>query len=102
MFRETMGAAIDGARTLAQMDELSRQVWQAHASGAVDDAGAQSLAERLHERRSTIPSRDRARGHSCGPCEPLPTAPVPGITRPERITGPAPSAGLIRPDAAHS
>ena len=55
MFRETMGAAIDGARTLAQMDELSRQIWQAHTSGAVDDAGAQSLAERLHERRGSIP-----------------------------------------------
>src|SRR3954449_11614803 len=55
MFCETMRAASDGARTLAQMDELSRQVWQAHASGAVDDAGAQSLAERLHERRSTVP-----------------------------------------------
>src|SRR3954462_4347800 len=54
MFRETMGAAIDGARTLAQMDELSRQIWQAHASGAVNDAGAQSLAERLHARRGTI------------------------------------------------
>src|SRR3954454_2177174 len=54
MFRETMGAAIDGAQTLAQMDELSRQIWQAHTSGAVDDAGAQSLAERLHERRGSI------------------------------------------------
>src|SRR4051812_10599160 len=54
MFRETMGAAIDGARTLAQMDELSRQIWQAHTSGAVDDAGAQSLAERLHGRRGSI------------------------------------------------
>ena len=52
MFHATMAAAIDGARTLAQMDELSRQIWQAHTSGAVDDAGAQSLAERLHERRS--------------------------------------------------
>src|SRR3954467_11454801 len=54
MFRETMGAAINGARTLAQMDELSRQIWQAHTSGAVDDAGAQSLAERLQERRGSI------------------------------------------------
>src|SRR3954451_21290509 len=41
MFCETMRVAIDGTRTLAQMDELSRQVWQAHASGAVDDACAQ-------------------------------------------------------------
>src|ERR1700709_1298857 len=54
MFCETMRAAIDGARTLAQMDELSRQIWQAHTSGAVDDAAAQSLAERLHERRGSI------------------------------------------------
>src|SRR6195952_1200683 len=54
MFHATMAAAIDGARTLAQMDELSRQIWQAHASGAVDDAGAQSLAERLHQRRGSI------------------------------------------------
>src|SRR3954462_9027508 len=54
MFHATMAAAIEGARTLAQMDELSRQIWQAHTSGAVDDAGAQSLAERLHERRGSI------------------------------------------------
>ena len=85
MFRETMGAAIEGARTLAQMDELSRQVWQAHASGAVDDAGAQSLAERLHERRGSHPGRDRARGRSCGPCEPLPAAQAPRVARPDRI-----------------
>ncbi|GJE42753.1 hypothetical protein [Methylobacterium soli] len=54
MFHATMASAIDGARTLAQMDELSRQIWQAHTSGAVDDAGAQSLAERLHARRGSI------------------------------------------------
>src|ERR1700712_3375896 len=57
MFHATMAAAIDGARTLAQMDERSRQIWQAHTSGAVDDAGAQSLAERLHERRGSIRAR---------------------------------------------
>lgn len=49
-----MEAAIDGARTLAQMDELSRQVWQAHAGGAVGDDEAQGLAERLHARRTSI------------------------------------------------
>ncbi|MEA1835184.1 hypothetical protein U8607_24155 [Methylobacterium durans] len=54
MFHATMSAAIDGARTLAQMDELSRQIWQAHASEAVTDSEAQALAERLQERRSAI------------------------------------------------
>src|SRR3954451_20967802 len=66
MFCETMRAAIDGARTLAQMDELSRQVWQAHASGAVDDTSAQSLAERLHERRSSIRARIAPGGTPAG------------------------------------
>ncbi|MCJ2039239.1 hypothetical protein MKK55_09835 [Methylobacterium sp. J-059] len=54
MFHATMAAAIDSARTLAQMDELSRQVWQGHGSGALGDAEAQALAERLHGRRSAI------------------------------------------------
>lgn len=49
-----MQSAIDGARTLAQMDELSRQVWQGHGSGALDDHEAQALAERLHTRRGAI------------------------------------------------
>jgi len=54
MFHATMAAAIDGARTLAHADELARTIWQAHASAAVDDDGAQRLAERLHERRKAI------------------------------------------------
>ncbi len=54
MFHATMAAAIDGARTLAQMDELSRQVWQGHGAGALADEEAQALAERLHGRRSAI------------------------------------------------
>lgn len=49
-----MAAAIDGARTLAHMDELSRQVWQGHGSGALGDNEAQALAERLHGRRNAI------------------------------------------------
>lgn len=54
MFVVTMTAAIEAARTLAQMDALCRDVWRAHSSGAVDDAGAQRLAERLHERRLAV------------------------------------------------
>ena len=54
MFHATMRSAIDGARTLAQLDDLSRQIWQAHASGAVNDDDAQKLAEVLHDRRSVV------------------------------------------------
>jgi hypothetical protein len=54
MFHAAMQAAIEGARTLAQMDELSRQLWQGHGSGALGDQEAQILAERLHGRRSAI------------------------------------------------
>ena len=54
MFVSTMTAAIEAARTLAQMDGLSRDVWRAHASGAVDDDGAQRLAELLHVRRRAV------------------------------------------------
>ncbi|TXN21023.1 hypothetical protein [Methylobacterium sp. WL9] len=54
MFHARMLAAIDGARTLANMDELSKTIWQAHSGGAVDDDGAQALAEALHARRTTI------------------------------------------------
>lgn len=54
MFHATMAAAIDGARTLAHMDALSRQLWQGHGSGALGDNEAQALAERLHGRRSAI------------------------------------------------
>ncbi|MCJ2079882.1 hypothetical protein [Methylobacterium sp. J-090] len=54
MFHAAMKAAIEDARTLAQMDELSRQVWQGHGSGVLGDNKAQALAERLHGRRMAI------------------------------------------------
>lgn len=54
MFVVTMAAAIEAAHTLAQMDALSRDVWRAHSSGAVDDVGAQRLAELLHARRMAV------------------------------------------------
>src|SRR3954469_7049296 len=49
-----MSAAIEGARTLTRLDHLSKAIWQALAAGAVGDDDAQSLAERLHARRSLI------------------------------------------------
>ena len=45
MFHATMRSAIEGARTLAQLDDLSRTIWQAHAAETVTDAEAQGLAE---------------------------------------------------------
>ncbi|QEE37584.1 hypothetical protein [Methylobacterium sp. WL1] len=54
MFHATMRSAIEGARTLAQLDDLSRKIWQAHAAETVTDAEAQGLAETLHGRRNAI------------------------------------------------
>src|SRR4051794_39200801 len=53
-FCDQMAAAIDGARTLTRLDHLSRSIWQSLAAGAVGDDDAQSLAERLHARRSVL------------------------------------------------
>ena len=54
MFRATMRSAIEGARTSAQLDDLSRKIWQAHAAETVTDAEAQGLAETPHTRRGAI------------------------------------------------
>jgi hypothetical protein len=54
MFAETVAVAIDGARTLARLDHLSRSIWQGLTAGAVNDEDAQQLAERLHARRGVV------------------------------------------------
>ncbi|MGH1592345.1 hypothetical protein ACRBEV_33020 (plasmid) [Methylobacterium phyllosphaerae] len=54
MFHATMRSAIEAARTLAQLDDLSRTIWQAHAAETVTDVEAQGLAEALHTRRAAI------------------------------------------------
>jgi hypothetical protein len=51
MFINAFAGAIDAAHP-KQFDYLSRQLWQAHAAGHIPDHEAQSLAERLHGRRS--------------------------------------------------
>src|SRR5437763_15626841 len=53
-FCNQMAAAIDGARTLTRLDQLSRSIWQSLAAGAVSDDDAQAMAERLHARRSIV------------------------------------------------
>src|SRR4051794_41498447 len=51
-FCNQTAAAIDGARTLTRLDHLSKAIWQALAAEAVGDDDAQSLAERLHARKT--------------------------------------------------
>ena len=51
MFANVLQSAIDAARPY-QFEHLSRQLWQAHAAGHIEDDAAQSLAERLQRRRS--------------------------------------------------
>ena len=54
MFHAAMREAVEAARTLAQADDLSRRIWQAHAAEAVTDDEAQALAEQLHARRNAM------------------------------------------------
>jgi hypothetical protein len=54
MFDATMRQAIEGACTLAQFDDLSRKIWQAHAAEALTEDAAQGLAELLHARRTAL------------------------------------------------
>ena len=51
---------------LAALDGLSREVWQAHAAGRLDDDQAQALAEAIHERRA---GRTAARAGQGGPVQ---------------------------------
>lgn len=54
MFYEIMKAVVEDLRETHRFDEVTHQIWQAHSSGTLDDAEAQSLAERIHERRRAI------------------------------------------------
>src|SRR6478735_6113995 len=53
MFAVTMSAAIDAARTLTQLDHLSRDIWKAWGSGQIADE-AQLLAMQLEARRKAL------------------------------------------------
>ena len=84
MFGDTIALAVGGARTLARVDELAKTVWQAFASGAVDEAEATRLAEMVEGQRRAIRPRDvvavRApavsrTGSIFGPKRPSPVSP---------------------------
>ncbi|MCJ2062685.1 hypothetical protein MKK63_08185 [Methylobacterium sp. J-088] len=72
MFHATMRSAIEEARTLAQLDSLSRSIWQAHAAETVTDSEAQGLAEALHTRRSAIREAVAPVGIPLGRCDAVP------------------------------
>lgn len=73
MFADNLARAIATAPT-NHLDELARAVWQAHASGVLDDTTAQDAAERLHARKlatrpppATVPFVLQPRRRQCSP-----------------------------------
>jgi len=54
MFATQMAAAINEARTLTRLDDLSRAIWQGWGANAVTDDQAQDLASLIHARRLVV------------------------------------------------
>jgi hypothetical protein len=69
MLADQFTAAAERARTLAQLEDLSRLLWRANAEGRVDDGRAGAISEAVEARRARIkagrpaslPSRSTAR-----------------------------------------
>jgi hypothetical protein len=51
MFVDQMAAAINDARTMTRLDDLSRAIWQGWGANAVTDDQAQELASLIHARK---------------------------------------------------
>jgi hypothetical protein len=54
MFVEQMAAAINDARTMNRLDDLSRAIWQGWSAAAVTDDQAQELASLIHARKQVM------------------------------------------------
>jgi hypothetical protein len=54
MFVNQMASAINDARTLTRLDDLSRAIWQGWGANAVTDDQAQELASLIHARKLTM------------------------------------------------
>ena len=54
MFATQMAAAINEARTLTRLDDLSRAIWQGWGANAMTDDQAQDLASLIHTRRLVV------------------------------------------------
>jgi hypothetical protein len=59
MLKTSFAGALDAARTLAHVDELARDLWQAYGAGKLTDGDAESLATRIEDRRREIRPQDR-------------------------------------------
>lgn len=51
-------AALDGARTLARVDDLARDLWRAHGGGLIADADAERVSSHIEEARRRIRPKD--------------------------------------------
>jgi hypothetical protein len=54
MFAEQMANAINDARSLTRLDDLSRAIWQGWGANAVTDDQAQELASLIHARKQVM------------------------------------------------
>jgi hypothetical protein len=52
MFAQQIAGAISHAHSPQQLETLARDIWRAHASGALTDDEAQAAAESIHARRA--------------------------------------------------
>jgi hypothetical protein len=71
MFANAMSAAIDAARTLTNLDHLSRDIWTAWGAGQVGDE-AQLLAMQLEARRKAVRGEIKPVGIPPGRCSIFP------------------------------
>lgn len=59
MYAETFAAALTGARSLANVDDLAKTLWKAYGEGAMTDHEAECLASLVEDRRREIRPQDR-------------------------------------------
>jgi hypothetical protein len=68
MFAEQMASAINDARTLTRLDDLSKAIWQGWGTNAVTDDQAQELASLIHARRLVVRGELKPVGIPQGRC----------------------------------
>jgi hypothetical protein len=54
-------AALDGARTLAFVDEVARDLWRAYGTGKIGESDAEGIASRIEEARRRIRPQNTVR-----------------------------------------